>query len=231
MKITTKTGMTLILAAALTITGAQAFAQRQMPGPPADDRQGADPDAGRGFGAPPSEERREEIRKKMEAVRIWRMTEELKLDEKTAARFLPAISSVEQKRRELMKDNVETMKELRTQLGSRNPDERKLKASLEKLEKNQQEMTRLREKEIEAAKNNLTSEQQARYLIFQQEFQREMRGMIEGARGGGAGMRGDTGGSERGRMNPGMGPGAGPGGQGMRGGPFQGGQRRPPANE
>ena len=44
----------------------------------------------------------------------------------------------------------------------------------------------------------LTVEQQARYVIFQQEFRREMRGMISGARGNGPGQG-----------SPGMGPGPG----------------------
>jgi hypothetical protein len=73
---------------------------------------------------------------------------------------------------------------------------------MEKMEKNNQETMKLREKEIEAAKSTLSVEQQARYLLFQQDFMREMRGMISGARGG---------------MGPGRGPGMG-GGQ-MRGGP------------
>ncbi|MBS1128688.1 MAG: hypothetical protein H6Q96_1068 [Nitrospirae bacterium] len=42
-------------------------------------------------GGPPSDEQREEVRKKMEAIKMSRLTEELKLDEKTAAKFIPVI--------------------------------------------------------------------------------------------------------------------------------------------
>ncbi len=176
-----------------------AGAQDQMPG-----RRGGPPSGGFDDGAeriaPPSEERREEIRKKMEAVRIWRLTEELKLDEKTSARFLPLLSSIEQRRREIIKQEMEAMQELRGVLDSRSPDEKRLKTALERLEKGQRDMAELREKELKAARDNLTIEQQARYIIFVQEFQREMLGMINRAReggqnrsDGGEGMRGGKG--------------------------------------
>jgi hypothetical protein len=46
-------------------------------------------------------------------------------------------------------------------------------------------MQELKNKEISGLKNLLTIEQQARYVIFQQEFMREMREMIHDARGDG----------------------------------------------
>jgi hypothetical protein len=70
------------------------------------------------------------------------------------------------------------------------PDEKKLKADLDKIEKNHREMVELEGKETNGVKDILSVEQQARYVIFQQEFRRELRGMIAGARGGGQGTRG-----------------------------------------
>ncbi len=197
--------LTFVVAAALMATGAPAFAQQEpVPGPRGgqleDERNPVGP---QGRGDSLSEEKREEVRKKMETVRIWRLTEALKLDEKTAAKFLPIISSQDQKRRDLMRENMESVRELRVLLDAKSPEGKKLKAVLEKIEKNQREMTKLREKEFEAARDYLTVEQQARYLVFQHEFMREMRGMISGARGQGRGMRGM-------------------GGQGMGGGPMSG---------
>jgi Spy/CpxP family protein refolding chaperone len=107
-----------------------------------------------------------------------------------------------------------TMRELRLLLQSSKPDEAKLKAAIEKLEKNRRAMHEVRNKEFSGLKDILTTEQQARYLVFQQEFRREMRGMISGARGGGPGKGG-----------MGMGPGNG---QGRRGGPMQGGRVQQP---
>jgi len=135
-------------------------------------------------GATPSDEKREEVRKKMQSIRIARLTEELKLSEETAAKFIPIITMLDKNRRELMRENHKIMKEIRSALKDPKPDEHKLKASMDKFEKNHQDMKALQDKEIDAARANLTVEQQARYLIFHQDFQHEMRGMMEGARDG-----------------------------------------------
>ncbi len=161
-------------------------------------------DPGRNDGRP-SEEQREEIRRKMQAVRIMRLTEELNLDEKTAAKFIPAITSLEQKQRNLMRDNEQLMRDLRQTLAAKTPDQGKIRAALDKMFRNHQERNKLRDKEFEAARESLSVEQQARYVIFQHDFMQEMRGMLAGARGRGAG---------RGGM--------GPGGRGMTGGPLPG---------
>ncbi len=146
----------------------------------------------------------------MEAVRVWRLIEELKLDEKTSTQLSSFLSSLEEKRRSLMKANVAAMKDLRTAVKSGKPDERKLQPLLDKIEKIQNDLIGLRQKEVSGIKGMLTVEQQARYLVFQQEFRREVRGMIAGARAGqGQGMRNGPG-----QGRPGSGPGPGPGGFG-----------------
>ncbi len=153
------------------------------PGPGfADEEQGLDHPAGRG--GPADDAKRDEVRKKVEAVRMWRLIEDLKIDEKTSTQLASFLSSIEEKRRSLMKANVATMRDLRAAVKSERPDERKLRPLLDKIEKIQNELVGLREKEIAGIKGMLTVEQQARYLVFQQQFRREVRGMIEGARGG-----------------------------------------------
>jgi len=158
-------------------------------------------------GGPPSDEQREEVRKKMEVVRMSRLTEELKLDEKTAARFIPIITALNQKRRALMKENRHAMQELRTEVNATQPDEVRMRTAIGRIEKNQREIASLREKELQAARENLSVAQQARYMLFNQEFVREMRGMMEGARGSGPGKGGMGAGQGRG---PGMGGGQKP---------------------
>jgi Spy/CpxP family protein refolding chaperone len=186
-----KTIKILILTISLAMITMPALAQRQPQGPPPDERESEfAPDPGPGN--PPTEERREEIRKKIEAIRIWRLTEALKLDADTSVRLSSILSSLDLKRREIQREQMEAMRALRQTLRSPKPDEAKLKSLLDRLESNHRSMQELREREIKNLKEILSPEQQARFLIFQQEFQREMRGIIEGARGGGQGqgMRG-----------------------------------------
>jgi hypothetical protein len=165
---------------------ASATAQQQAPGP-----QGRGPGDGR-----PTEQQREEVRKKVEAVRLARLTEALQLDEKTAAKFIPVITAIDRKRRAIMQENQETMQELKIMLHATPPDEAKLKVAIGTIEKNRREIFSLRDKEFGAAKDSLTVTQMAHYLLFNQAFQQEMRGMVEGARNP---RRGDAGhGSGRG---------------------------------
>ena len=162
--------------------------------------QGPGPGAmgGQGRMGPPSDEERQEIMKKVQAVRIWRLTEELKLDEKTSAKLAAVLSAMDQERRELMQKNRESMQELRALLGAAKLEEKRLQAALEGIEKNHDKMVDLRKREMREVRSLLTIEQQARYVVFHQQFRREMRGMMKRARGGGPG---------------------GPGIGGMRGGP------------
>jgi Spy/CpxP family protein refolding chaperone len=163
-------------------------------GPPADrydDMTGIDNP--QGPGGEPSEERREEVRKKIEAVRIWRLTEALKLDAPTSSKLSALLSSFEQQRMASMREQMAAMRELRSLLKAPKPDESKIKSALDRAEKNQHALQALRDKEIGGVKEILTIEQQARFLLFQQEFRREMQGMISNARKGGprGGPRGE----------------------------------------
>jgi len=185
----------IIMAVLLAGPASSAIAQQRAPGPRMDR---------------PSDEQREAVRKKMDAVRIARLTEALKLDEKTAALFIPAITALEQKRRDLMKENRNIMQEMRLLLQASPPDEGKLKAAINRIGKNRQEIAAQRNKEFEAARKSLTVDQTARYIIFNQEFQQEMRGMLDDARVGRAGHKPDGRGPGQG-MVPGRGHGQGPG--------------------
>jgi Spy/CpxP family protein refolding chaperone len=196
----------LILAVALGAGVPAAFAQQgTQPGQTGETSDKAGFEGMPGRGGRVSDQQREEVRKRIESVRIYRLTQELKLDEASAAKLAALLGSLESQRFNLMNKERETILSLREQFApSRKPDEKNLKTLLEKLEKSRHAMTELRDKEWNGLKGILTIEQQARYVLFQRKFMREMRGMMAGAQGG-RGM-----GSGRGGMGPGLAPG-GPG--------------------
>jgi Spy/CpxP family protein refolding chaperone len=177
------TGIIILMVAAMNLT---AYAQMQSGGQ-YDDGMGYENPGQPGRGRPMSEKKREEIRKKVEAVRIWRLTEALKLDANTSAKLSPLLSSFDQQRQNIQKEQMETMRDMRLILKASRPDEAKLRSLLDKGENSRRALQELRSKEIDGMKAILSIEQQARFLIFQQEFQREMRGMISGIRGRGHG--------------------------------------------
>lgn len=177
----------LLLAAARTTAFAQNEPQPAQTGRQYDDGIGYETANAPGPGSPMSEKKRDEIRKKIEAVRIWRLTEALKLDGTTSAKLSSLLNSLDQRRQTLQQDQMKAMREMRLALKAPKPDEAKLKSLLEKSQHGFHAMQELREKEMSGLREILTIEQQARFLIFQQEFQREMRGMITGVRRGGSG--------------------------------------------
>jgi Spy/CpxP family protein refolding chaperone len=136
-----------------------------------------------GRGEPLSEEKREEVRKKIDAVRIWRLTETLKLDTGTSAKLSSLLSSLDHQRRDIVRERTGTINILKLAIKSPKPDESKIKTSLEKLENNRHAMQELSNSEMSELKKILTIEQQARYVVFQHEFNHEMRGMIRSAYG------------------------------------------------
>ncbi len=176
--------LTLFVAVTAVFVATVSFAQQGRQA----DAMGFDNQSGRGNAS--SEEKREAVRKKIETVKIWRLTEALKLDPNAAAKLSAFLSSFDARRRDITHAQMADMKELRSSLKSPKPAEAKLRAILEKLEKNHHEMQDLRDREWKGLKEMLTVEQQARYLIFQLDFQREMRDMIAGARRTGGPVRG-----------------------------------------
>lgn len=131
-------------------------------------------------GPPPSKERREKIRERIETLKMWRLTEALDLDEKTSAKIFPLLKKIDKKRAEIENAQREGMIELRQLLKEK--QEARLKGLLEGLEKNHKELQRIKDEELAEVKKILTIEQQARYIIFLQEFNKEVRRLIAEAR-------------------------------------------------
>jgi Spy/CpxP family protein refolding chaperone len=182
-------GRIFLLSILLTAGAAVAFAQQAPPPPNSGGQKNDDP----GIESQPaprrggelSEKKREEVMKKIETVRIWRLTEELNLDQGTAAKLSAFLGTFDQPRKTILREQVTIMRDLRRAVNTSKPDEAKLKAALERLEKNRYAIQELKEKEFNGLKDILTIEQQARFVLFQQNFQHEMRRMLEGARAGG----------------------------------------------
>lgn len=156
------------------------FAQQGPRASQHDDMMGLENQPGRGNTL--SEEQREEIRKKIETIRIWRLTEKLKLDTTTSAKLASLLSSFDQQRQRIVHEQMATMREMRVFLKSPKIDETRVKDDLDKLQKNQHSMQELRDKEFSELNDILTIEQQAQFLLFQQEFRHEIQRMILNAR-------------------------------------------------
>lgn len=143
------------------------------------------------MGGPPSDERMKKIMKRIEMVRMWRLTEELDLDEATAAKLFPILSRYESKRMELQKQMFELRRKARLIESGRADKQESSARVLDELEKNRTAMHRLRKEQNKELKKVLTPTQMLKYLSFEERFRREMRQMIMDARGRRGGPRAD----------------------------------------
>jgi hypothetical protein len=125
-------------------------------------------------------DKRAKVEKRLQMVLMWRLSEELDLDEDTGARFFPAIKKYERKQREISHRQKELRKELRKAL-KRNDDE-KLGDLLEDLSHIAAERAELREQEYKELKGILSNTQLAKYVLFRRDFERELRHIISESR-------------------------------------------------
>lgn len=130
----------------------------------------------------PSTEERERIRKRIDLIRMWRLTEDLNLDEETGSKLFPLIRQYEEKRRVLARKREVILFTLKGQLKTGSPHEDRIKGLLKEWEELRAEEQDVNRKEKEDLKGILSIEQQAKYLLFQQEFTKEMRRMIADVR-------------------------------------------------
>lgn len=126
--------------------------------------------------APPvTKERHERVRKQIETVRIWKLTKELELDEKTSAQLFPLLNRHDRKKTELEQGILMSMRELRQSLSG---NKGQIKNILDRIEQQHRDLQREKTAEWDDVKRILSVEQQAKYLLFQSDFQREMSRMI-----------------------------------------------------
>jgi len=132
------------------------------------------------LGGPPPKGKHERIRERIETLRLWKLTKALDLDEVTASRLFPLLNRYDKKRFRIEKAVRKDMGDLKRALEDGNRNE--IQEILQRLEDRHRELQRLNNEEMAEIKKILTPEQQARYVLFQYRFKREMRKMIEKAR-------------------------------------------------
>jgi len=130
----------------------------------------------------PGEKKREKIRKRIELIRMWKLTEELDLAEETGAKLFPILHKYDEKRVTLQKERQKIMRQLRKVLEDAATSDEAIEAAMDNLEKNALAASDLIRQQREELKGVLSPRQQARFILFQMEFHREIRKIIAEAR-------------------------------------------------
>lgn len=128
------------------------------------------------FDRPPKEEQMEKVRERIETLKMWKLTKALDLDENASARVFPLLSKYDKKRAEIEHALRNDMKEMMDALKEKR--EANLRSILDRIEQNHRTLQKINDEERTDLKKVLTVEQQAKFIIFQQEFDREIRKII-----------------------------------------------------
>lgn len=120
---------------------------------------------------------------RIQMMKVWKLTETLKLDRESASRFIAVNNYYEDARRKIHRDFREDIQKVRNILRDSSPSERELRDLVIRLKSRKKEINDLENKQLDEEMNLLRPEQQARYFLFQIDFRREMEDMIRDIRG------------------------------------------------
>ncbi len=127
-------------------------------------------------------DKEEEVRRHIQTFRMWEMTKALDLTEEQASKIFPVLNKLEKEKAELNRRIWEEIRGLRELLKEEKPDSSLIKEKLDRikgLKKQIQEMDNKIEKLLE---DNLTIEQQAKYVLFSIRFMKDLKEKINRAR-------------------------------------------------
>jgi hypothetical protein len=130
----------------------------------------------------PPFEKKEEIRKRIALIRMWKLTEELDLTEETGAKLFPILHKYDEKRTELRRERHTIMNQLRKALENVATSDKEIEAAMDKIDENVLAASDLIHQQRQDLKGVLSVRQQAQFILFQTKFHREIRKIIAEAR-------------------------------------------------
>lgn len=119
---------------------------------------------------------------RIQMIRMLKLTEILKLDREEAGRFFAITNQYEQTKRKLYRDFQEDIQKLRNLMRDMHPPERELREIISHIKTKNRDLKDIKLKQEEEEINLLKPEQQARYILFQIDFRRNLENMIREVR-------------------------------------------------
>ncbi|MEO0122578.1 MAG: Spy/CpxP family protein refolding chaperone [candidate division WOR-3 bacterium] len=113
----------------------------------------------------------------IEKVRVYKLTEELDLSEEQITKLFPRLKEMRKNEQEFHKQRMEIIQKLKELLDEK-AKEQEIVKTLNRLQELQKKRFESQLKELEEIKQILTPEQQAKFIIFQEEFEKEIRDLI-----------------------------------------------------
>ena len=160
--------LALALIIGLVLSGGQLFAQASEPPPFREER-------------PMNQEQREELRKRIELIWMWKLTEELDLTKEEGAKLFPLLGTYERNKQELREESRRIVLTLKHMIDD-GASEGDLKRTIKSLEDNERTLNKVEAEIFSEIAKILSVEKQAKYIVFQEHFRHEIHGLIKKAR-------------------------------------------------
>jgi hypothetical protein len=126
--------------------------------------------------SPPSKEQMEKIRKRVASLRMWRLTQILDLNSKTASKLFPVINEYDKRRLVIEQIMGKNMRRLRSSVETAGEDE--LHMLVNNLKNNHWKLQEINNQEMEKLEGILSVRELARFMIFKQDFDQELKRTI-----------------------------------------------------
>jgi hypothetical protein len=124
-----------------------------------------------------------EVLDQMRAMRMWKLTDELKLDQATAAKVFPLLAMYDDKAREIMRARFDIAREVKDQMRLGKPDNKRMQVLIDQLLANQGKRQALEDERFRALRPSLSPLQQAKLLLLLPRLEDDFRRRIRDAMG------------------------------------------------
>jgi Skp family chaperone for outer membrane proteins len=120
----------------------------------------------------------EMAQERIQMIKMYRLTETLKLDREETAKFFAITNQYEENKRKLRRELHDDIQRLRNLMREVHPQDKELREVLARIKTKDKDLRDIKLKQDEEEINLLKPEQQARYILFQIDFRRDMENMI-----------------------------------------------------
>jgi hypothetical protein len=122
--------------------------------------------------------KKEDVRELVKALYIWKITQALELTEEQSVKLIPRLSLIDKKKQDISGKVRELTGKLRDGLNREETSEDALKETIAEILKLRAEQRELELQGEKIAQEVLTVEQQAKFIVFLQDFQKQIHRLI-----------------------------------------------------
>jgi hypothetical protein len=124
----------------------------------------------------------DKAQERIQIIRMYKLTEALRFDREEAAKFFTISIQYEETKKKLWRELQEDIQRLRTLMRETHLPDKELRETISRIKTKNRDLRDLRLKQDEEEINYLKPEQQARYILFQIDFRRDIENMIREVR-------------------------------------------------